>query len=109
MFDAHEVTGFVSIDPAAVFYGASMERQGEMQQAAAAPKRRAGRFQPRGQLFTPLPKGEVSGFPSDVLLRHRTTTPSLDTVRLSSLFAVSTVRTSIEQAEKSFSCFRRTL
>ena len=106
MFDAGEVTGFVSIDPAAVFYGAAMERQEEMQQAAAAPqRRRAGRFQPRGQLFTPLPRGEVSGFPSSVLLGHRTETPSLDTVRLSSLFAVSTVRTSIEQAEKSFSCF----
>jgi hypothetical protein len=103
-FDAGDVVGFVSIDPAAVFWGAEMQLvRGEQRIAAEA--RRAGRYKPRGQLFEPLPPEEVSGFPSRTLLQHRSDVPSLDTIRLSALFAVSTVRTSIEQAEKSFNCF----
>lgn len=105
-FESEEVVGFVSIDPAAVFWGAEMRlAQQDVQLAAEEAARRAGRFKPRGHLFELLPSGEVSGFPSGQLLQHRAKTPTLDTVRLSSLFAVSTVRTSIEQAEKSFNCF----
>ena len=69
-----------------------------------AEARHAPSYRPRGARFDPhdLP---LSGFPSATLLRHRAQVPSVDTIRLSGLFAVSTVRTSIEQAEKSFNCF----
>lgn len=88
-FEPGQVTGFLSIDPAAVFYGAEMAVALEERMAAApgAPKR-PGRFQPRGGLFQPLPRGEVTGFPSTTLLAHRSRVPSLDVVRLSSTFAV---------------------
>ena len=110
-FDADEVMGFVSIDPAAVYWGASMRVvQAALQQAAApareAPKR-AGRFKPRGHLFQPLPEGMVSGYPlvRPSLERFRAEIPSEDVVRLSSLFAISTIRVRIEMAEASFECF----
>jgi hypothetical protein len=67
------------------------------------------RYAPRGYKFRPLEHGSElwTGFPvvRKVLERHRAEVPSIDTVRLSGVFAVSTVRTSIEQAERSFDCF----
>lgn len=67
------------------------------------------RYAPRGYRFQPLEKGSElwTGYPvvRRVLERHRSEIPSLDTVRLSGIFAVSTVRTSIDQAERSFDCF----
>jgi len=104
-FDLDEIVGSDSVDPAAVFWGAEMRMARPMRQAAAG--RRAGRFQPRGDRFEPLPEGEVSGFPSTTLLAHRAEVPSVDVVRLSSLFAVSTVRTPIDKAEASFLCFTK--
>lgn len=65
------------------------------------------KFVARGHDFPLLPAGVLSGFPAaaSTIRRHRDTVPSLDTIIVSSLFAVSTVRTSIEQAELSFDCF----
>ena len=106
--EPEDVTGAVSVDPAAVFWGLDL-RWAEQRVRRAAEARRPPSYAPRGQLFTPLssddPSTPVTGFPDATLLRHRTQVPSVDVVRLSSLFAVSTVRTSIEQAEKSFNCF----
>lgn len=79
----------------------------DLEPRLAAPKKRAGRFQPRGQLFAPLPAGMVSGYPiaRPTLQAFRQTVPSEDVVRLSALFAVSTIRVRIEAAEESFECF----
>jgi hypothetical protein len=112
-YSPEDVVGAVSIEPASVFYGMEMnyaEGQREERRAAAGAAEAAKpipRYAPKGYKFTPLPSEMVSGFPivRSTLLRHRMTTPSIDTIRLSGLFAVSTVRTSIEQAEKSFNCF----
>jgi hypothetical protein len=90
-----------------VFWGVDAEwAEIELRRAAEASPKRAGRFAPRGQRFDPTIVPE-SGFTAveTTLLRHRGMVPTIDTIRLSGLFAVSTVRTSIEQAEKSFNCF----
>jgi hypothetical protein len=75
--------------------------------AAEEDAKKLPRYAPRGRHFELLPEGVLSGYPAvrRTLEKHRTETPTLDTIRLSSLFAVSTVRTSIEDAERSFSCF----
>jgi len=54
-----------------------------------------------------LPPGVLSGFPTAArtLRKHRADLPSVDTITISGIFALSTVRTSIAEAEKSFSCF----
>jgi hypothetical protein len=97
-FKPEEVIAAMSADPAAVYFGLEVEWV-RAQQRRAAEKR----VPAKGHLFDPsLP---MTGFPTDTLLRHRGAVPSLDTIRLSGLFAVSTVRTSIEEAEKSFNCF----
>lgn len=102
-FEPHEVIAAMSADPAAVYFGLEVEwARAQERRAAEAPKR-VPSYSARGQLFDPsLP---MTGFPEDTLLRHRGEVPSVDTIRLSGLFAVSTVRTSIEEAEKSFNCF----
>ncbi len=98
------VIGLVSFDPAAVYFGVQVERA---QQDLALVANRRRRYAPRGQLFLPLPEGELSGFPAaePVLRRHRMTVPSVDTVRVCALFAVNTVRIRIELAERQFDCF----
>jgi len=102
-FDPSEVVAAASIDPAAVYWGLEVAWEGATQRRAAEAPKRAPSYAPRGSRFDPsLP---MTGFPENTLLRHRAQVPSVDTVRLSGLFAVSTVRTSIEQAEKSFNCF----
>jgi hypothetical protein len=67
------------------------------------------RYAPRGYKFQPLERGRElwTGYPvvRSVLERHRREVPALDSIRLSGVFAVSTVRTSIDQAERSFDCF----
>jgi hypothetical protein len=102
--DAQEVIAVVSADPAAVFWGLNLEWYQAHQRRAAEAPRRAPSYAPRGSRFNPLDL-PMTGFPSETLLRHRMMVPSVDTIRLSSLFAVSTVRTSIEEAERSFNCF----
>lgn len=99
-FEPEEVVAAMSVDPAAVYWGIAVEwARAAQRRAAEAPKR----IPAKGHLFDPsLP---MTGFPEDTLLRHRGEVPSVDTIRLSGLFAVSTVRTSIEEAEKSFNCF----
>ncbi len=101
--DVSDVVGVVSLYPAAVFYGVEAER---VEQPPAAVANRRRRYQPRGQLFTFLPEGELSGFPAAerVLRRHRMVIPSLDTIRVSALFAVNTIRTKISTAEAQFDC-----
>ena len=101
--DTQDVIAAVSSDPAAVFWGLEVDWV-EAYLRKVAEARHAPSYRPRGARFDPhdLP---LSGFPSETLLRHRAQVPSVDTIRLSGLFAVSTVRTSIEQAEKSFNCF----
>jgi hypothetical protein len=111
-FELADVLGAVSADPAAVYWGLALQwaevahrqaAEAVQRWPAAEAARRAPAYAARGHLFDPVL--DMTGFPEDTLLRHRTSVPSLDTIRLSGLFAVSTVRTSIEQAEKSFNCF----
>jgi hypothetical protein len=101
--EPEEVIAAVSADPAAVYWGLEVDWV-EARLRRAAEARHAPSYRPRGALFDTrdLP---LSGFPSETLLRHRAMVPTVDTIRLSSLFAVSTVRTSIEEAERSFNCF----
>ncbi len=101
--ETEDVIAAVSGAPAAVYWGLEVE-WARVAMRRAAETRHAPSYRPRGARFDPrdLP---LSGFPSETLLRHRTQVPSVDTIRLSSLFAVSTVRTSIEEAERSFNCF----
>lgn len=112
-FDVGDVVGAASLDPAATFFGMSLLwRESSMRMAAeeAAPGK-VSRFTPKGYRFTPLFSGDpfslpVSGYP-DVraqLLRHRAETPSVETIRLSAVFAGSSIMVGIEQAEKSFAC-----
>jgi len=102
--DPEEVVASVSIDPAAIYWGLDLTWAQATQRRAAEAPRRAPSYTPRGSLFNPLDL-PMTGFPAETLLRHRHAIPTVDTIRLSGLFAVSTVRTSIEQAEKSFNCF----
>lgn len=103
-FEPGDVEAVVSADPAAVYWGVGAHWAQQDQRRAA--EGRVRRLTPRGKRFDPaaLPS---SGFTAvrSTILRHRAEVPSVETVMFSSLFAVSTVRTSIEQAEKSFNCF----
>jgi hypothetical protein len=56
--------------------------------------------------FQPLSGYAVTGYPEvrAQLLKHRAETPSIETIRLSAIFAGSTIMVGIEQAEKAFSC-----
>jgi hypothetical protein len=103
-WQSRDVVALVNLDPAAVYLGVWVE-SAPTRLALVANRRR--RYAPRGQLFLPLPEGELSGFPAaePVLRRHRMTTPTVDTVRVCSLFAVNTVRIRIELAERQFDCF----
>lgn len=100
---AADVVGLVNLDPAAVYFGVAAE--GPQAELRIAANRR--RYAPRGQLFLPLPEGELSGFPvaEKAIRRHRMSTPDVDTVRVCALFAINTVRIRIEGAERQFECF----
>jgi len=102
--EPEDVLAAMSIDPAAVYWGLQLRWAEVEQRQAAEAVKRAATYKARGPLFDPYVV-PVTGYPADTLLRHRTAVPSLDTVRLSAIFAVSTIRTSIEQAEQSFNCF----
>lgn len=112
-FEPGDAIAAVSVSPAAIYWG--MEAQWAR---AAAPLRLASeasvrRFAPKGYRFAPMPSQLFADAPiitgygevRPALMRHRQEMPSIDTIRLSALFAVSTVRTSIEEAERSFDCF----
>lgn len=105
----HHVDAFISIDPAAVFYGVRTERAGAQRLAA---EKRAGKLAPKGHRFSPIPSPLFGGAPiltgfedvRETLLMHRRELPTIETIRLSAVFAGSSIMTSIEQAEKSFGC-----
>jgi hypothetical protein len=109
-FSPSNVEAVVSIDPAAIYFGIDAEwgetlpRTETAVEVAAANRKR---YQPKGGRFPLLPEGSISGFPiaEPYLRRHRMRPPSVDAIRVSGLFAVSTVRTRIEQAEEQFNCF----
>jgi hypothetical protein len=103
-FDLDDVEALISIDPAAVYYGVELALEREERVAADLAAEALPRFAPRGYKFTPLPHGLVTGFPSRTLLRHRRAIPTIETIRLSAIFAGSTIMVGIEQAEKSFAC-----
>jgi hypothetical protein len=96
-----ETLGFVGADPAAVFFGADMVLESRLQRAAEQL-----RLRPLGNRFRPLPAGTASGYPMvrATLERHRAEVPSVETIRLSAVFAGSSIMVGIEQAEKSFAC-----
>jgi hypothetical protein len=113
-----DVEALISVDPVAVYHGVQLEWSEAVHRimtpamkSIMAPARmvanRKPRLAARGGRFPLLPPDAVSGFPvaESVIRRHRMRTPSEDSIRVSSLFAVSTVRVSIEQAEKQFDCF----
>jgi hypothetical protein len=103
------VEGFVNADPAAVFFGADGAFQKGAQRFAADVRR----LRPLGYRFRPMPAGVVSGYPMvrSTLEKHRRELPSVETIRLSAVFAGSSIMVGIEQAERSFACmtalFRR--
>ena len=101
---AADIVGLVNLDPAAVYFGVQAVQADAFLTGMAANRRH---YAPRGQLFLPLPEGELSGFPmaERAIRRHRMTTPDVDTVRVCALFAINTVRIRIEGAEKQFECF----
>lgn len=107
-FVPEDMMSMVSTTPATVFFGTNLSWVGQ-NRLLPNPMRRGyvPRFEPRGGKFPPLPEGVLSGYPvaAPIIQSFRHAVPSLDSVLISALFAVSTVRTSIEDAEKSFSCF----
>jgi hypothetical protein len=103
-FGPDNVLGTVSIDPAACFYGVELRWEKAFARPLAAEASVIPRYAPRGYKFQPLPKNLVSGFPATQLRRHRRELPSLETIRLSTIFAGSTIMVSIEKAEESFAC-----
>jgi len=111
-FDPVHIEAVVSIDPASVYFGVQTQWDtanalddilGEDERAVA----NRARYKPKGERFPLLPDGALSGFPvaEPHLRRHRMRPPTIDAIRVSGLFAVSTVRTRIEQAETQFDCF----
>jgi hypothetical protein len=79
--------------------------------AEEAPK--AHRYAPQGAKFTPietLATGEpfVTGYTEvrPQLMKHRDRVPSVETIRLCSIFAISTIRVQIDVAERRFDCLK---
>ena len=102
--EPQDVIAAVSGDPAAVFWGlevdwveAYLRKVAEARHAPLLPPPR-GPFRPARPAAVGLPVGHAPPSPSP---GARASTPSA----CPDSFAVSTVRTSIEQAEKSFNCF----
>lgn len=109
-FEPSSILSLVSLDPAAVMYGveASFREQGLGLRMVANPARgQVPRYRSRGGRFPMLPAGTVSGYPvaAKLIRKLRATVPSLEAIRKSALFALSTVRVGIEEAEESFGCF----
>ena len=108
--EPEDITGLVNTSPAAVFWGirsAWTELVRLPKVAANRGKKRLRTFSPKGQDFPLLPPGVLSGFPvaSRTIRKLREEIPSLDTILVSAIFAVSTVRTRIEEAEVAYRCF----
>jgi hypothetical protein len=82
------------------------------EEAARRIKPEKGSYGALGYKFAPMPSPLfggapiVTGFPEvrSTLLRHRNQLPTLETIRLSTIFAGTTIRTSIKTAEKAFEC-----
>jgi len=79
--------------------------------AEEAPK--THRYAPQGAKFTPietLATGEpfVTGYTEvrPQLMKHRDRVPSVETIRLCSIFAISTIRVQIDVAERRFDCLK---
>lgn len=107
-FEPSAIVSLVSIDPTAVFFGYQADwREQPMAMVANPPRGHVPRYLAKGAKFPVLPAGTLSGYPvaAKVIRRFRASAPSEDAVRKSLLFALSTVRVGIEQAEESFSCF----
>lgn len=105
-FDPAHIEVVASIDPAAVYFGVQTrwDTANVLDERAVANR---ARYKPKGDRFPLLPEGALSGFPvaEPHLRRHRMRPPTIDAIRVSGLFAVSTVRTRIELAETQFDCF----
>lgn len=108
-FAPHDVIALVNTDPAAVFYGvrAAWAALVEGQMVANKGRKKFPKFAAKGQAFPLLPEGVLSGFPiaSRTIRKHRDEVPSVDTIIVSAIFAVSTVRVRIEAAEVAYGCF----
>lgn len=107
-FEPAQIRNLLSISPAAVFCGVDAFFTEDAQRLVANPAKKAlPRYGERGGAFPELPKGVVSGYSTAAksILRFREEVPSLDNIRRSALFALSTVRVSIEEAEASYECF----
>lgn len=104
-FRPEDIITLVSVDPAAVYYGVELGVSEKWVERLVANRR--PRYAPKGDQFPLLPEEALSGFPAAevYLRRHRMRVPSEDAIRVSALFAVSTVRTRIDQAEIAFNCF----
>lgn len=79
--------------------------------AEEAPK--THRYAPQGAKFTPietLATGEpfVTGYTEvrPQLMKHRDRVPTVETIRLCSIFAISTIRVQIDVAERRFDCLK---
>lgn len=108
-FDPEDIIAVVNTDPAAVFYGvrAAWAVDVEERMVANRVRKRLPKFAAKGQAFPLLPEGVLSGFPvaARTIRKHREEVPSIDTIIVSSIFAVSTVRVRIEAAEVAYGCF----
>lgn len=109
-FEPESILSLLSFDPACVMYGFHASyREAGLRMAANPARGKVPRYRPRGARFPVLPAGTLSGYPeASVLIRKlRATVPSIEAIRKSALFAVSTVRVGIEEAEESFDCFHQ--
>lgn len=98
--EGQDIIAALSIDPAACFYGVGLRRARPRSRLAA--EAAVPRFAPRGYKFHPLPRGVVSGFPTRQIQKHRREVPSLNTIRLSVIFAGLSIQSPIERTEAAF-------
>lgn len=109
-FQPESIRSLLSCDPACVMYGVVADwREAGLRMVANRATGTVPRYRPRGARFPTLPAGTLSGYPEAArLIRQlRDLVPPVDAIRKSALFAVSTVRVSIEKAEESFDCFNQ--
>ena len=102
-----DVYAAVNVSPASVYWGLELEESQQLRLAANAAIKTFARYRARGKHFPILPEGIVSGFPQarTRIEQHRREFPSVDTIFLSLTFAIGTVQTPIDVAERSFQCF----
>jgi len=99
--DASDILAAVSDDPAAVLFGVRVRERSSSVRMAANMR--------TGLAFPLLPCGMLSGFleAEEQLRVHREGVPSEEAIALSMMFALATVQTTIEDAERSVACFAR--